>query len=286
MTGGVVSITWQVMAAARGWASLVRMSMSTASIGDHLRNWRQRRRMSQLDLALEAEISQRHLSFVESGRAAPSRDMVLRLADQLDVPLRERNTLLLAAGYAPHYAERNLDDAAMAPVRGAMQRVLAVHEPAPALVIDRHWNLVAKNRMIDPMLRYCAPRLLEPPINVLRLSLDPEGMAQRIENLAEWRAHLLHRLRQQRAREDDATLRALSEELLALPGPEGAASPPDSIIVQLKLRAGETVLSFLSMTMVFGAPLDVTVAALAIETFLPEDETTATALQRIAASFA
>ena len=240
--------------------------------------------MSQLDLALEAEISQKHLSFVESGRANPSRDMVLRLADQLDVPLRERNTLLLAAGYAPHFAERSLDDAAMAPVRAAIERVLAAHEPAPALAIDRHWNLVAKNRMIDPMVRYCAPRLLEPPVNVLRLSLDPEGMAQRIENLGEWRAHLLHRLRQQRVREDDAVLKALYEDLVALPGPEAAAPSPYAIASPLKLRAGEGVLSFLSMTMVFGAPLDVTVADLAIETFLPEDEQTAAALQRIAAS--
>jgi len=242
--------------------------------------------MSQLDLALEAEISQKHLSFVESGRSAPSRDMVLRLADRLDVPLRERNTLLLAAGYAPHYAARALDDAAMAPVGAVMQRVLAAHEPAPALAIDRHWNLVAKNRMVDPMLRYCAPRLLEPPINVLRLSLEPEGMAQRIENLGEWRAHLLHRLRSQRAREDDATLKALYEELVVLPGPENSEHAPNAIAVPLKLRAGETTLSFLSMTMMFGAPLDITVADLAIETFLPEDEATAAALQRIAVSFA
>jgi transcriptional regulator with XRE-family HTH domain len=262
----------------------MRMSMTTITIGDHLRSWRQRRRLSQLDLALEAEISQKHLSFVESGRATPSRDMVLRLADQLDVPMRERNTLLVAAGYAPHFAERGLDDAAMAPVREAMQRVLAAHEPAPALAIDRHWNLVAKNRMIDPMLRYCAPRLLTPPINVLRLSLDPEGMAQRIENLGEWRAHLLHRLRQQRAREDDAVLKALHEELLALPGPESAAPSPHAIAVPLKLRAGEAVLSFLSMTTVFGAPCAVIVADLAIETFLPEDAQTAAALREIAAS--
>ena len=260
--------------------------MSMTTVGDHLRGWRQRRRLSQLDLALEAEISQKHLSFVESGRAMPSRDMVLRLADRLDVPLRERNTLLLAAGYAPHYAERALDDEAMAPVRETMKRVLAAHEPAPALVIDRHWNLVAKNRMIDPMLRYVAPRLLEPPINVLRLSLDPEGMAQRIENLGEWRAHLLHRLRSQRAREDDAVLKALHDELLALPGPQGAQSSSNTIAVPLKLRAGQTVLSFLSMTMVFGAPLDVTVADLAIETFLPEDGATADALRRIAAGAA
>jgi transcriptional regulator with XRE-family HTH domain len=260
--------------------------MTTTSVGDHLRSWRQRRRMSQLDLALEADISQKHLSFVESGRAVPSRDMVLRLADQLDVPLRERNTLLLAAGYAPYYPERALDDATMAPAWDTMQRVLVAHEPAPALVIDRHWNLVAKNRMVDAILRYVAPRLLEPPINVLRLSLDPDGMAPRIENLSEWRAHLLHRLRRQRAREDDAVLEKLHEQLLALPGPQRAAPSSNAIAVPLKLRADQSVLSFLSMTMVFGGPLDVTVAGLAIEVFLPEDGATADALRRIDAGLA
>src|SRR3954452_3913627 len=167
------------------------------TIGDHLRDWRQRRRLSQLDLALEAEISTKHLSFLETGRAQPSRDMVLKLAEELDVPLRERNVLLVSAGYAPVFPQRSLEDPALRAARKAVDLVLKGHEPYPALAIDRHWNLVSHNAAIPPLLAGAAAKLLQPPVNVLRLSLHPEGIAPRIENLAEWRAHLLARLRQQ-----------------------------------------------------------------------------------------
>src|SRR3712207_4753499 len=162
-------------------------------IGDHLREWRQRRRMSQLELALEAEISTRHLSFLETGRASPSREMVLHLAERLGVPLRERNVLLVAAGYAPVFAARSLDDPALKEARAAVDLVLKGHEPYPALAVDRHWTLVAANAAVPPLLAAVAPALLEPPVNVLRLGLHPEGLAPLIENLAEWRGHLLSR---------------------------------------------------------------------------------------------
>ena len=173
------------------------MSATATAVGDHLRQWRQRRRLSQLDLALDAEISTRHLSFVETGRAQPSRDMVLRLADQLEIPLRERNTILVAAGFAPVFPQRSLDDPALAAARKAVEIILAGHEPHPALVVDRGWNLVSANRMIAPMMAGADPELLKPPLNVLRLTLHPKGLAPRIVNLHEWRAHLLDRLRRE-----------------------------------------------------------------------------------------
>ena len=171
--------------------------VQTLTIGNHLREWRQRRRLSQLDLALEAEISTKHLSFLETGRAQPSRDMVLKLAEQLDVPLRERNVLLVSAGYAPVFPQRSLQDPALQAARKAVDLVLKGHEPYPALAVDRHWTLVAHNAAVPALLAGAAARLLQPPVNVLRLSLHPQGLAPRIENLAEWRAHLLARLRQQ-----------------------------------------------------------------------------------------
>src|SRR5262245_60725465 len=180
--------------------------------GDLLREWRQRRRISQLALAADAEISTRHLSFVETGRAQPSREMVLHLADQLEVPLRERNVLLVSAGYAPSFPERRLDDPAMASARQAIDLLLAAHEPFPALAIDRQWNLLAQNRSVAPLLAGVDAALLTPPVNVLRLSLHPNGLAPRIANLAEWRAHLLERLRRQIDVSGDAQLGELMQE--------------------------------------------------------------------------
>src|SRR3954469_2363669 len=170
---------------------------SAQTIGNHLRDWRQRRRLSQLDLALEAEISTKHLSFLETGRAQPSREMVLRLSERLDVPLRERNVLLVSAGFAPVFPQRPLGDPALGPARKAVDLVLKGHEPYPALAIDRHWTLIAHNAAVPPLLLAADATLLQPPVNVLRLSLHPKGLAPRIANLAEWRAHLLTRLRQQ-----------------------------------------------------------------------------------------
>ena len=188
-----------------------------------LRDWRQRRRLSQLDLALEAGISTRHLSFVETGRSRPSPEMVLHLAEQLEVPLRERNELLLAAGYAPQYAARALDDPALRPVRDAVSRVLAAHEPYPAIAVDRHWNLVASNAALGPMLEGVSPALLVPPVNTIRLALHPDGVAPRIINLGEYRADLLGRLEREARLTGDAGLTELREEMLGYPGPEPPA---------------------------------------------------------------
>src|SRR6478736_7584467 len=184
-------------------------------IGDHLREWRQRRRLSQLDLALDAEISTRHLSFVETGRAAPSRDMVLRLAERLDVPLRERNVLLVAAGYAPAFPQRPLEDPALKSARQAIDLVLKAHEPNPALVVDRHWTVATANRMVAPLLDGVPERLLGQPFNILRLAFHPEGLAPRTVNLAEWSAHLLERLHRQCEATADPELLKLYQELKA-----------------------------------------------------------------------
>lgn len=256
------------------------MQTTLSPIGEKLRDWRQRRRMSQLDLALEADISTRHLSFLETGRAAPSRDMVLRLADGLDVPLRERNAMLLAAGFAPVFANRDLNDARLRPALDAINALLGAHQPFPALCVDRHWTLVSANQAVTPLLEGAAPWLLEKPVNVLRLSLHPEGIAPRIENLAAWKQHLLHRLRRQFAESADPVLSELIAELSAYPaGPMRERVDEDVIAVPLRLRTSRGVLSFLSTTMVFGTALDITVAELAIETFLPADPQTAAALQ-------
>src|SRR3979411_305720 len=190
-----------------------------ARIGDHLRKWRQRRHLSQLDLAGHAEISARHLSFVETGRAAPSRDMVLRLAERLDVPLRERNVLLVAAGYAPAFPQRSLDDPALKAARQAIDLVLRAHEPNPALAYDRHWNLVTANRMVAPLLEGVPERLLGQPFNILRLSFHPEGLAPRTVNLAEWAAHLLERLHHQCEATADPELIKLYNDLRSYPLP-------------------------------------------------------------------
>jgi transcriptional regulator with XRE-family HTH domain len=267
------------------------MDTTQNGIGGLIREWRTRRRMSQLDLAAEAEISQRHLSFVESGRAAPSRDMILHLAERLDVPLRQRNLLLLAAGFAPSFGDRPLDDPALGPARAAVDAVLKGHEPAPAIAVDRHWTLVASNAAIGPLLAGVAePALLEPPVNVLRLSLHPGGLAPRIVNLGEWRAHLLHRLRRQNETFGDPVLSALEEELSAYPAAvtrqRVVHDAGTSIAHPLRLRAGDTVLSFISTITVFGTPLDVALSELAIESFFPADEATRITLQKLAAGSA
>jgi transcriptional regulator with XRE-family HTH domain len=244
--------------------------------------------MSQLDLACEAEISTRHLSFVETGRAAPSREMVLHLAERLAVPLRERNALLVAAGYAPVFPQRPLGDAALAPARRAVDLVLKGHEPYPALAVDRHWTLVDANKAVAPLLAGADPALLKPPVNVLRLSLHPSGLAPRIANLAEWRAHLFERLRKQIEISADPVLVALLDELRALPAPSHPRRPPPApnpdyagVVIPLQLVTEAGVLSFLSTTTVFGTPVDVTLSEIALESFFPADRATADALQRI-----
>lgn len=259
----------------------------TGHFGDRLREWRQRRHLSQLDLAGDAEISARHLSFVETGRAAPSREMVLRLAERLDVPLRERNVLLVAAGFAPAFPDRSLDDPALAAARQAMETVLKAHEPYPALAVDRYWNLVSANAMIAPFLAGVAPSLLTPPLNVMRLSFHPQGLAPLTVNLAEWCGHLLERLHRQCEATADPVLIALYEELKTYPIPARKAPHTvgaDSLAVPYKIRMGDDVLSFISTTMVFGTPLDVTLSELALETFFPADELTTETMRSLAKS--
>lgn len=264
-------------------------SANPAAVGELLRAWRQRRRLSQLDLAGEAGISTRHLSFLETGRARPSRGMVLRLAERLEVPLREQNRLLVAAGYAPVFPERRLDDPALRAAREAVERVLAGHEPHPAVALDRHWRLVAANRAVAPLLAGAAPWLLEPPVNVLRLSLHPEGLAPRIVNLAEWRAHLLARLRRQVDLTADPVLATLLTELKGYPepGPRHARPSPDlatAVAVPLELATEHGTLAFLSTTTVFGTAVEVTLAELVVESFFPADAATAALMRRLAAA--
>ncbi len=252
-------------------------------VGELLRGWRQRRRLSQLDLAVEAEVSTRHLSFVETGRARPSRELVLHLAEQLDVPLRERNALLLAAGYAPLYRETALDRDELAPVRAAIEALLSGHEPFPALVVDRHWTIVSANRPTQAILSTAvAPALLTPPVNALRVTLHPQGLAPHIVNLAEYRAHLLARLHRQVLLTADETLAALEAELKGYPGGDGRAAhaDPAALFVPLVLRAaaGEQ-LTFFSTIATFGTALDITPAELSIESFFPADAATAAALR-------
>jgi transcriptional regulator with XRE-family HTH domain len=256
-------------------------------VGEQLRQWRERRRLSQLDLALQADISTRHLSFVETGRSRPSRDMLLRLAEQLEVPLRERNQLLLAGGYAPVFGQAALDAPQMAGVRAALRQVLAGHEPYPAVVVDRAWNLVEANAVVGVLVGQADPELRAPPANVLRLTLHPAGMAPRIVNLGEWRAHLLGRLHRQVALTADPGLAELYHELRAYPcdqpEPEIEVPGPGDVVVPLRLRHGDRELSFLSITASFGTPLDVTVAELAIESFFPADAGTTSVLRGLVA---
>jgi transcriptional regulator with XRE-family HTH domain len=263
------------------------LASSARSVGDHIREWRRRRRLSQLDFALEAEISQKHLSFIESGRSAPSRDMVLRLAERLQVPLRERNAIVLAAGYAPVFPERKIDDPALAPARAAIDVILKGHEPFPALAVDRHWMLVSANQAVTALLALVADKaLLAPPVNVLTLSLAPGGLAPRIINLGEWRAHILERLRQQVQLSADQKLAALLDELKALPfeGDETESAPAayGGIALPLKLRTPRGVMSFITTTTVFGTPVDVTLSEIALETFFPADAETAEMLKALA----
>jgi transcriptional regulator with XRE-family HTH domain len=252
-------------------------------VGALLREWRERRRLSQLELALEADISTRHLSFVETSRALPSRALLLRLAEHLDVPFRARNQLLLAAGYAPAYRETPLDAAEMSTVRAAVRQILTGHEPYPAVVVDRDWHLVDANRSLALFLHGVAPALLVPPVNVLRVSLHPDGMAPRIVNLGEWRAHLLARLHLQIATAPDPGLDDLYGELRAYPcdrpTPDIELPGPGDLVVPLRLRHAGRELAFLSTVATFGTPLDITVAELVIESFFPADAETATFLR-------
>jgi transcriptional regulator with XRE-family HTH domain len=257
-----------------------------AMVGEQLRGWRERRRVSQLDLSLQAGISARHLSFVETGRSKPSSGLILRLSEELDVPLRERNVLLLAGGFAPAYPEHGLDTPPLSAVTEAMRQVINAHMPNPALAVDGHWELIDANEAVNLLTDGTAPGLMEPPVNVLRVSLHPDGMAPRIANLGVWRQHVLFRLRRQADRSGDPFLNELYEELSGYPGGDageeldGAGEVAD-VVLPIRLRVGDAELSFLSTTTVFGSALDVTVAELAIESFYPADADTAARMRAL-----
>ena len=253
------------------------------NFGEQLRDWRQRRRMSQLDLAAEADLSTRHLSFVETGRAKPSRETVQRLSEALELPLRSRNSLLIAAGFAPSFPERAFETSPAA--REAVQRILDCHMPFPALAVDRHWHLAASNAAVHALMAGTAPTLLQPPINVLRLSLHPEGLASRIANLADWKRHIIERLRHQAAESGDPVLEELVEELRSYPAPASKSPAPATgeipIAVPLILDSPVGPLRFLSTTTVFGTPAEVTLSELAIESFFPADAETGERLRQL-----
>jgi transcriptional regulator with XRE-family HTH domain len=259
------------------------------SAGDHLRDWRQRRRLSQLALAVDAEISQRHLSFLESGRSQPSREMVLHLAERLSVPLRERNMILATAGFAPIYRERPLGSPELGAARDAIERILKGHEPHPALAVDRNWTMLSTNRAVNVLTAGVAGHLLEGEVNVLRLSLHPEGLARRIVNFREWRAHILTRLAHEIDVSANPRTMALLEELKsylvpghAMPGRGTPLSGAD-IAVPLTLESQEGRLSFISTTTVFGTAVDVTLSEVTIEAFFPADAETSKAMEKLVA---
>lgn len=266
----------------------VRPSLPHRAFGDHLRTWRQQRHLSQLELADEADISTRHVSFMETGRTNPSRDMVLRLCERLAIPLRERNALLVAAGYAPMYRERALDDPALAAARQAVELVLKGHEPCPAIALDRCWNVVAANQAAQALLAsHVSPELLAPPINVFRLSLHPQGLAPRIANLPQWRAHLFERLRQQIQATADPALIALQAELQEYPAPQAPGAPVLAgemlgVVMPFCFESVHGMLSLISTTTIFGTPVDVTLQELAVESFFPADDFTAEVLRKVA----
>jgi transcriptional regulator with XRE-family HTH domain len=260
-------------------------------VGRQLREWRERRRRTQLDLALDAGISARHLSFVETGRSKPGRDMLMRALRELDVPYREQNELLLAAGHAPAFPVRELGDPDLAPVREALDLVLREHEPYPAVAFDRHWDLVAANDVMWAMANRLDidAALLEPPMNILRVGLHPDGMAPYLANLAEWRSHFLGRLRRQVTATGDARLAALLEEVAAYPGgghDEDGNRTATEILGPLRVKPpdGLPELAFLGMFATFDTPFEVTASELAVELLFPADRVTTEVLQAAAAS--
>ena len=262
--------------------------LNRTPVGNLLRDWRQRRRLSQLELACDAGISTRHLSFVETGRAQPSRDMLLHLSEQLEVPVRERNVLLVAAGYAPIFPERRFGDPALAAARSAIDLVLERQKPYPAFAIDRHWQIVASNAVLPQLYDGVEPGLMQSPINAMRLSLHPRGLAPRIANLGEWRAHLLYRLRRQVELTADPVLIELLQEVSAYPA--GSVHPAQvkgiehDIAVPFRLKTAAGPLSFFSMTTVFGTPVDVMLSELALELFFPADDDTVAVVRRMTAA--
>lgn len=260
------------------------ITASSPQVGQLLRQWRERRRLSQLQLAIQAEISTRHLSFVETGRSRPTPEMIVKLTEHLDVPLRERNELLLAGGYAPRYPQHGLDAPELASVRAALRSVLAAHAPNPAVVINRWWELLDANAAVNVLMEGCAPDLLEPPVNVLRLSLHPNGLAPRIANLGQWRAHLLEQVRRRTAQTGDPRLEELHAELSGYPGGSAPVPPSTSVVLPLRLRTEDAELSFFSISATVETAADVTIEELVVESFYPADAATADRLRQLAAA--
>ncbi|MDO0924262.1 helix-turn-helix transcriptional regulator [Streptomyces sp. TG1A-8] len=259
-------------------------SPDTPDVGAVLRRWRDRRGVSQLELASRAGSSARHISFIETGRARPSHTLLMKLAEHLDMPLRDRNSLLVSAGFAPQFPETPLDDPSMKTLSGELERLLAVHDPNPALVHDSHYRIVEANRSLLALISGAAPHLLEPPINTMRLTLHPEGLAPAIRNLAQWRTHLLGQMERQIALSGSAAIAELYREVAAYPVPDGGPSAPvsgNAYALPLWIDWRGRQLSFVSMLATFNTPLDVTVSELAIETFLPSDPETAAALREM-----
>lgn len=269
-----------------GLATLPRVTTVAPSrpVGQLLREWRERRRLSQLELSIQADISTRHLSFIETGRSRPTPAMILRLTEHLEVPLRERNQVLLAGGYAPAYPQHGLDEPELAQVRAALRLVLTGHEPYPAVVINRWWELVEANGAIGMVTAGCADHLLQPPVNVLRLSLHPDGMAPRIINLAQWRAHLLGQVRRRAEQTGDSKLRELYDELRDYPGGLDESMPASNVVLPLRLKHAGGELSLFSISASVETAADITVDELAVETFYPADELTAQLLRASAAA--
>jgi transcriptional regulator with XRE-family HTH domain len=261
------------------------MTSAARPVGELLRDWRQRRRLSQLELSIQAEISTRHLSFVETGRSRPTPQMIVKLTEQLEVPLRERNQLLLAGGYAPAYPQHGLDAPELAAVRSAMTQVLAAHQPYPALVIDRWWTMLDANEAVGRLVEGCAAELLTPPVNVLRLSLHPDGLAPRIVNLGEWRAHLLARVRRRADVTGDERLRELLVELDEYPvddnGDGRASATAHGVVLPMRLRQGQHELSMFTLSAAVETTSDITVQELVIESFYPADETSAVLMRQL-----
>src|SRR5579863_4192414 len=257
------------------------MASAVQTVGEMVRSWRELRRFSQLELATEAEVSQRHLSFIESGRSVPSREMVLHLAEYLEIPFRERNVMLLAAGYSPVYGDRPLEDPTLIHAKAAIDRLLKAHEPYPALTIDRHWNIVGTNRALESLLGGIDSELLRPPANALRISLHPRGLAPNIVNLREWRQHLLDRLKRQFRICRDPALGELLNELSNYPfsstDQPGSCSDPHAseVAIPLRLRTARGELSFLSTVTVFGTPVEIALSEVTLEAFYPADQETA-----------
>lgn len=254
--------------------------------GQLLRQWRHRRRRSQLELALDTGISARHLSFVETGRSQPSRGLLLALAEQLDVPLRERNALMLAAGYAPIYAESDLGSTESQQARAALERLLAGHEPYPAVVLDRYGDVVLANGAVGPLLDGVEPELLAPPINTYRISLHPNGMVSRIRNRAEWTAHLGHRLGRLARLTGDPRLAELLDEIRTYPGvadvlDDHHESTATDLLLTLELAHPAGDLRLHTTVTSFGSPHDVTLSELTVESFFPADDATRQRLQQL-----